>query len=214
MQTVAEYLDKTESAVKKLFDGMDDYLEVLRQAPGVVYSYGTDEDPWDAYDRWASENPEKLKASLDVQRSFIAESFALATLCGGVLQIAAKAIECYPIAIALPDDWAELMRGKAYRSALPFCIGRRVHDVPIGLVIYAGRNQATHFNEVKLIEANAEIFRRLSVGNPSLAARGLHDPAFDLSGSNMTNFASNITALLGWRSFEAYDADMRALLIS
>jgi hypothetical protein len=214
MQTVAEYLDKTESAVKKLFDGMDDYLEVLRQAPGVVYSDGSDEDPWDAYDRWASENPEKLKASLDAERSFIGESFALATLCGGVLQIAAKAIECYPIATALPDDWAELMSGKAYRSARPFCIGRRVHDVPIGLVIYAGRNQATHFNEVKLIEANAEIFRRLSVGNPSLATSGLHDPAFDLSGSNMTNFASNITALLGWRSFEAYDADMRALLIS
>ena len=213
MQTVAEYLDKTESAVRKLFDGMDDYLEVLRQAPGVVYSYGSDEDPWDAYDRWASENPERLKASLDAQRSFIAESFALATLCGGVLQIAAKAIECYPLSIALPDDWAELMSGKAYRSARPFCIGRRVHDVPIGLVIYAGRNQATHFNEGKLSDVNTEIFRRLCAGNPLLAEKGLLDPSFDLDGSSMTNFASNITALLGWRSFAAYDKDMRELLV-
>jgi hypothetical protein len=214
MQTVAEYLDKTESAVKKIFDGMDDYLEVLRQVPGVVYSYGSDEDPWDAYDQWASENPEKLKASLEAQRRFVAESFALATLCSGVLQIAAKAIECFPTVVDLPDDWAELMSAKVYKSARPFCIGRRVHDVPIGLIIYAGRNQATHFNEEKLNDANVEIFRRLSIGNPLFADRGLSDPAFNLNGSNMTNFASNITALLGWRSFEAYDADMRALLIS
>ena len=116
MQTVAEYLDKTESAVKKLFDGIDSYRFVLRGNPEFASSYSQDEDPLDLNDRWASENPEKLKASLDAQRSFIAESFALATLCGGVLQIAAKAIECYPVAIALPDDWVELMSGKAYRS--------------------------------------------------------------------------------------------------
>ncbi len=213
MQTVAEYLDKTESAVRKLFDGIDSYRFVLQGNPEFTSSYSQDEDPLDLNDRWASENPEKLKASLDAQRSFIAESFALATLCGGVLQIAAKAIECYPVAIALPDDWAELMSGKAYRSARSFCIGRRVHDVPIGLVIYAGRNQATHFNEGKLSDVNTEIFRRLCAGNPLLTEKGLLDPSFDLDGSSMTNFASNITALLGWRSFAAYDKDVRELLI-
>ncbi len=214
MQTVVEYLDKTESAVKKLFDGMDDYLEILRQAPGIAYSYGKDEDQWVAYDRWAFENPEKLKASVEAQRSFIAESFALATLCGSVLQIAAKAIECYSVVDKVPVDCEGLLTKKNDKKFRPFCIGRRVHDVPIGLVIYAGRNQATHFNEEKLSDANIEIFRRLCAGNPLLAKKGLHDSAFDLVGSNMTNFASNITALLGWRSFEAYDADMRALLIS
>lgn len=215
MQTVSEYLDKTESAVKKLFDGIDAYLEVLRQEPGIVYSCGKDEDPWVAYDRWASDNPGKLEASLDAQRRFVAESFALATLCGGVLQIAAKAIECYSVVGEVPKDFNDLLKMKGGKPARSFCIGRRVHDVPIGLVIYAGRNQATHYNEKSLKnEVNVEVFRRLCAGNPSLASKGLHDPAFDLSGSNMTNFASNITALLGWRSFEAYDADMRALLIS
>lgn len=215
MQTVSEYLDKTESAVKKLFDGIDAYLEVLRQEPFMPpYVYGIDEDPYEIYYRWAASNPQKISAQQEAQRAFIAESFAMATLCGAVLQIAAKAIECYSVVDEVPKDCDDLLKIKGGNSARSFCIGRRVHDVPIGLVIYAGRNQATHFNEQKLSDANIEIFRRLSVGNPSLAARGLHHPAFDLSGSNMTNFASNITALLGWRSFEAYDADMRALLIS
>ena len=213
MQTVAEYLDKTESAVKKLFDGIDAYLEVLRQEPGIVYSYGKDEDPWDAYDRWAYENPEKLKASLEAQRSFIAEGFALATMCGAVLQIAAKAIECYSVVDKAPVDCEGLLTKKNDKKVRPFCFGRRVHDVPIGLVIYAGRNQATHFNEGKLSDVNIEIFRRLCAGNPLLAEKGLLDPSFDLDGSSMTNFASNITALLGWRSFAAYDKDMRELLI-
>jgi hypothetical protein len=214
MQTVSDYLNKTESAVKRLFDGIDAYLDALRQEPGVVYSYRKDEDPWDAYDRWASEKPEKLKASLEARRRFVAEGFALATLCGSVLQIAAKAIECYSVVDEVPKDCDDLLRMRGGSRVRSFCIGRRVHDVPVGLVIYAGRNQATHFNEEKLNDANIEIFRRLCTGNPLLAAKGLNDPAFDLARSNMTNFASNITALLGWRSFEAYDADMRALLIS
>jgi hypothetical protein len=213
MQTLPEYLKKTESAVKKLFDGMDDYLEVLRQAPGIVYSYGIDEDPWNAYDRWVFENPEKLKASLEAERSFVAESFALATLCGSVLQIAAKAIECYSVVDKVPVDCQGLLTKKNDKKVRPFCIGRRVHDVPIGLIVYAGRNQATHFNEGNLSDTNVEIFRRLCAGNPLLAEKGLLDPSFDLDGSSMTNFASNITALLGWRSFAAYDKDMRELLI-
>jgi hypothetical protein len=215
MQTVAEYLDKTESAVKKLFDGIDAYFEVLRREPSLAsYAFGVNEDPYELYDRWAASNPQKISAQKEAQRQFIAESFAMATLCGAVLQIAAKAIECYSVVDEVPKDCDDLLKMRGGNPARSFCIGRRVHDVPIGLVIYAGRNQATHFNNEKLNAPNVEIFRRLCAGNPLLAAKGLLDPAFDLSGSNMTNFASNITALLGWRSFEAYDADMRALLIS
>ncbi len=196
METAAEYLDKTESAVKILFDGIDAYFEVLRNE----------------HVQLAAENPEKLQAAFEAQRSFVAEYFALATLCGAVLQIAAKAIECYSKVDDVPEDCQDWINSKQWVTARPFCIGRRVHDVPIGLVIYAGRNQATHFNEKKLFELNEAIFRRLSVGNSSIKNKDLLDPSFDLSNPNLTIFADNITRLLGWRSFHEYDEDMRALL--
>jgi hypothetical protein len=210
METAAEYLDKTESAVKILFDGIDAYFEVLRNEPSGVRSHSQGEVPLHEYVQWAAENPEKLQAAFQAQRSFVAESFALATLCGAVLQIAAKAIECYSKVDAVPEDCQDFFSRPAIR---PFCVGRRVHDVPIGLVIYGGRNQATHFNDEELHPLNEAIFRRLSNGNPSIVDKGLRDPSFDLSDRKMTNFASNITTLLGWQSFHEYDEDMRALLL-
>jgi len=194
METAAEYLDKTESAVKILFDGIDAYSEVLRNE----------------HVQLAAENPEKLQAAFEAQRRFVAEYFALATLCGAVLQIAAKAIECYSKVDDVPEDCQDSFSGPKIRL---FCIGRRVHDVPIGLVIYAGRNQAIHFNDEKPHQASEKIFRRLSVGNSSIKNKDLLDPSFDLKNPNLTNFASNITTLLGWQSFHEYDADMRALLV-
>lgn len=210
METAAEYLDKTESAVRILFDGIDAYFVVLRNEPSGVRSHSHGEDPSHEYVQWAAENPEKLQAAFEAQRRFVAESFALATLCGGVLQIAAKAIECYSKVDDVPENCQYFFSQPATR---PFCIGRRVHGVPIGLVIYAGRNQATHFNEKKLSELNELIFRRLSDGNPSILDKGLRDSSFDLLNPNLTNFASNITTLLGWQSFHEYDEDMRALLL-
>jgi hypothetical protein len=213
METAAEYLDKTESAVKILFDGIDAYFEVLRNEPSGVRSHSQGELPLHEYVQWAAENPEKLQAAFEAQRSFVAESFAFATLCGAVLQIAAKAIECYSMVDDVPEDCQDWINSKQWVTARPFCIGRRVHDVPIGLVIYAGRNQATHFNEKKLYGLNKTIFQRLSDRNPSILDKGQRDPSFDLSNPNLTIFADNITTLLGWRSFHEYNADMRALLL-
>ncbi|MEP6887777.1 MAG: hypothetical protein ABI945_05585, partial [Nitrospirales bacterium] len=38
------------------------------------------------------------------------------------------------------------------------------------------------------------------------------DPAFNLQNAQLINFASNITGLLGWRSYDAYAVDMQQLL--
>ena len=212
METAAEYLDKTESAVKILFDGIDAYFEVLRNEPSGVRTHSQGEVPLHENGQRIAENPEKLQA-FKAQRSFVAEYFALATLRGGVLQIAAKAIECYSMVDDVPEDCQDWINSKQWVTARPFCIGRRVHDVPIGLVIYAGRNQATHFNEKKLYGLNETIFQRLSDRNPSILDKDLRDPSFDLLNPNLTIFADNITTLLGWRSFHEYNADMRALLL-
>ena len=95
MQSATEYLKRTESAVRRLFDGIDSYLGRLREATGVVFvtsePYGPAQDA--EYEAWSIANAEKIAAARDAEQEFIAESFALDTLSGAVLQVADKALE-------------------------------------------------------------------------------------------------------------------------
>lgn len=213
MQNAAEYLDKTRSAVAKLFDGIDTYLAFLRQhSTTFVTSYTNEEDWQKQYQAWYEANHSKIQAALDAQKQYLGESFAQAALCGAVLQIAAKAIECYSKNTQIPQDWETFI--KPGSKSVPFCIGRLIRGVPLGLVIYAARNQHTHFEDQNLREPNIEVFRRLAInhgygkGNTELIV----DPAFDLDTESINSFASNVTALIEWRSVDAYASDMRKLL--
>src|SRR3990167_6929857 len=100
-----------------------------------------------------------------------------------------------------------------FRS-VPFCTGRLVRGVPLGLIVYAGRNQHTHFEDQNLREPNVEVFRRLAMyhGLGKADKQSVVDPAFHLDTESITSFAHNITALIEWRSLDAYESDMRQLL--
>jgi hypothetical protein len=212
MQTAAEYLNKTESAARKLFEGIDSYTSILRQHPTSAFTTSyTDEADFQAqYEAWAKQNAGLIRASIEAQREYVAESFAQATLCGAVLQVAAKAIECYSNNKSVPLDWLSLI--KPTSKGVPFCTGRLIRTIPLGLVIYAARNQHTHFEDEELREPNVSVFERLAVNHGIKTDQLIRDPAFDLQNTGLVSYASNCTALIGWRSYEAYEHDMHALL--
>jgi len=213
MQNAAEYLDKTRSAAAKLFEGIDTYLALLRQDLTMfVTSYANHEDFQRQYDTWYETNRSSIHTALEAQKQYLGESFAQATLCGSILQLAAKAIECYSKNTEIPEDWKSLISPGA--KPVPFCTGRLVRGVPLGLVIYAGRNQHTHFEDQSLREPNVEVFHRLATnhGYGKERTEPQVDPAFHLGTECINSFANNITALIEWRSVEAYETDMRKLL--
>lgn len=212
MQSAAEYFDKTRSATCKLFEGINDYRSILR--PTIFAAACTHSEDWkQKYDSWCTENKEKIEADIDAQLKYLGEIFAQAVLSGSILQIAAKAIECYSTNTEIPLEWSDLI--KPGTKPVPFCIGKLIRGVPLGLIIYAGRNQHIHFEDEKLREPNATIFNKLSLNHEySMAGSRVcfNDPAFDLKSSNFKSFANNITALIEWRSIEAYEKDMKILL--
>ena len=213
MQNAAEYLDKTRSAAAKLFEGIDSYLMLLRKHPTTfVSSYTSKEDYQKKFDAWKKENHSQIQAGLEAQKEYLGESFAQATLCGSILQIAAKAIECYSNNTHIPEEWTPFIRPG--NKAVAFCTGKLIRGVPLGLVIYAARNQHTHFEDQAIREPNVEVFRRLAsnYGNVGISTNSFVDPAFDLGTKSITSFANNITALINWRSLQTYEADMRELL--
>lgn len=212
MQSAAEYLDRTASAVRNLFDGIDSYLAVLRRAvPPVFVSSSANRALADAeFETWRKRHDSEIKAALDAQRDYFAQSFALATLCGSVLQVAAKGVENFSKSQAVPPEWSALI--KPEHKAARYCIGKPVRSVPLGLVVLAGRNQHMHFGDDPLREPNVTVFQRLATYYTAKDDPDYRDPAFDLENKILTSFAHNITALIGWRAYEAYDADMRELL--
>jgi len=195
MQTIDTYISKTESAARKLFEGIQDYTSILdairRQAE---------------FDTQSEQREEAIANSLRAQRQYSEEVFALATLCGAVLQLAAKAIEIYSTNSDVPRGLESIVGSG---NSVRFCIGRETWGLPIGLIIMAGRNQHTHFNETKLNRINLEIFDRLASyhGIP-----GYKDPAFDLDNPKFVSCAHNVTAILGWRSYDVYVTDLLAML--
>ncbi len=71
MQNAAEYLEKTRSAVAKLFEGIDTYLALLRQHPTFVTSYTNQEDLLSQYDVWFETNCSSIRAALEAQKQYI-----------------------------------------------------------------------------------------------------------------------------------------------
>lgn len=157
MQTPKEYLDKTESAVRRLFEGIDEYLAVLRRATGVTFVTGTPSGrEQDAeFDAWQAANCARLEAARQAEHEYLAETFAVDTLCGAILQVAAKALEAYGRNTTLPDGLPPAVKARHAR----YCVGRIVRTLPLGLIVFAARNQHTHFNDVALLEPKATLIK-------------------------------------------------------
>ncbi|MDD2744761.1 MAG: hypothetical protein PHV02_21070 [Rhodocyclaceae bacterium] len=210
MQTAADYLRLTATAVQLLFEGIESYISILRVATGVTFltsePYGPKQDA--EFEDWKQTNAERLAAARAAEQSFLAEVFALDTLCGAVLQVAGKALEIYGQNSEVPQGLPSSIKSKHAK----YCIGRRVRTVPLGLVIYAARNQHTHFNDDALREPSASILRLLATARGYGGNQEFADPAFDVNNPYLTSLSSNITSLVGWRSYEDYAADMHALL--
>jgi len=206
MNTASDYLRLTSSAVQLLFEGIESYISILKVANGVTFltsePYGLKQDI--EFKAWMQANAKRLAAARTEEQRFFAQIFALDTLCGAVLQIADKALEMYGQNLEVPPDLPSSIKRKHAR----YCIGRRVRTVPLGLVIYAARNQHTHFNDAALREPSESILRLLATAH----GHDIVDPTFDVNNLHLISLSSNITSLMGWRSYENYLADMHALL--
>lgn len=210
MQSAIEYLDKTESATRILFDAINKYNEPLRLSSiCFVSSAANGKSRMIEFKNWAKKNKKEIAISSQAQQDYFAESFSKAAICGAVLQIALKAIERYSQNNTIPPKWISVI-GKN-KTTPKFCLGRQIRDIPIGLIIYAGRNQHMHFGDKQLLEPSNSVFDCLAMYYCE-QAESLRDSAFDLLNPRLVSFASNIISLLEWHSYDDYSKDLSQLL--
>lgn len=208
--TLKEYMDSHEVAVRQLFDSLAYYHELIKHSipPGFnsdmmpLHVDATSEDIEKAFRRYYDEHPEFRKKQEEANKGFTvyeANALAHATICGSILQVAHMAISIF----SKYNGECQVLTGDHRR----FGIGRKVNGLPLGLIIYAGRNQYNHWDEEPR-KATQEIFGLIATHN----LKGGKDPAFNLEINNLNIYSHNILGLIGWKIYEDYTKDMIDML--
>lgn len=223
---VREYISQTQHAVNGMFDLLNHYDSLLREAvqatPTFAFRHsGCEVELKGAHDNWLTQPPiqEARDHAEALWEKHSAIAFSRHIISGSILQIAFKAIELFSTnSSSTPelDVFIEHLSSKKRAKCLKFMIGRQVKHVPIGLMIYAGRNQYNHFDEDSLTDkVNIKVFEALAWedGSEFDDGKDFKNPSFDLE-YELTRVRSSIMlSALGWKTYPDYHADMRSLLL-
>jgi len=211
MENIQDYILQTKSAVQKIYEAYNSYSELMQIPERPAFFFWGDSESEEnkiAYEKWQIKNHEVLEERRKRDDEFAFEFFARSTLCGSILQFAFKAIELFSEGNDIPLGLENLV--KKYQ-AMKFCTGRIVDNLPIGLIIYAGRNQSMHFNNLKN-ELNIEIFKRLSLWYSERFDKWFIDSYYDLENKALIHYSENILYKLDWISYERYENDLSNML--
>ena len=134
--------------------------------------------------------------------------FAESLLAGLILQAAYTAIRLYSPPRLVPPDWQALIPSGS--DTARFCVGKLKHGVPTGLIVYAGRNQFSHWDE-QLNRVPERVFRLLA---NAFDDDPLWDMVFELQTGVTHSFCAGpvLFLALGWKSYDVYLAEMIEML--
>lgn len=174
-------------------------------APIFISSTQNEQEREKELQAWLDKHADAIEAARKAERRYFDESFALATICGAVLQVADKAIEVFSTRPDALPGWEGVVTEQSAR----YCVGRVVRNAPLGLIVLAGRNQHMHFDDDKPRKLSVAVFDRLAIYHGRNTDPEIRDPAFDLRNDRLVSYAHNIAAILKWDSYDAYEADLR-----
>jgi len=213
METIDQYLKQTESAVKRIYDSYYSYYELMKEPERPVFFYCGDtntEEYRKERDKWEEENKDIIGERTKRDNEFAFETFARSTLCGAILQFGYTAIKLFSNNTTVPHEFKNVI--KENTSAAKFCIGRVIEDIPSGLIVFAGRNQAMHYEDKKFNEPTPTVFYRLCNYYSERFQKWYKNSYFDLDGSNHGHFAENILNKLEWMNYSLYEQEIRKML--
>lgn len=194
-----EYLKSMEPAVRAQFELLNWYYALTTPPPLVTDETGLVQ--------WTEENRkwfERINEIGDLE-------YAKAMLCGGIAQVAYIAIKEYSQNDSVDESDATDFSISSQAPAVKFCIGRRVHGIPLGLLVYAARIQYNHWEDGTPTNPVAEaVFRKLYNHHRT-------NPMFDLAymldwpiHRPVTHYV--LRGEMGWRSYDHYINNIREML--
>jgi len=185
--SIKKYLKVTEPAVRLLFKGLNSYDS---NKPHSIAQY------------MDQSGLIRMSKQQNAYEKYYVLEFSKATLSGSILQIAFMAIKKFSTSGNVTRQCK--LFGVKTNS---YCVGREVHNIPIGLLIYAGRIQYNHWDEGKLTNPVVrKVFDHLySTYNDDQS----FDMAYDLNYPQPRPVSHYIVRHeLNWKTMDDYSKDM------
>lgn len=203
--TFEEYMSQAEFAVKQLFDSLKYYRDLLEKEMAIrpVFSTTgcTEDEHLEQAKKFFDDNKEQNDAANKLSSELLGLKDSQALICGSILQVAFTAISKF----STYDGECMVLKKKKVK----FGIGREVNNIPLGLVIYAGRNQYNHWDDEKPHDQTKLLFDLIATKNNELDYK---DPCFNLDLGVIDIYSHNILGLIGWKIYEEYEKDMIDML--
>lgn len=219
-----KYLAQTEHAVKGMFEMLAYYDGLLKASveriPHIAIRHsGKGGEFQQLHGQWLNQPDIKKKTfEAECARDEVSASmFSRHVISGSILQIACKAIELFSSNKEPKSEYAFLFEGVVSKKPkyYKFLVGRLIKRVPIGLIIYAGRNQYNHFDEAPLRDkVNINVFEALALEDGSMFDDGMDfkNPSFDLEYAPIRVRSSIMLSALGWKTYQDYYVDMQSII--
>lgn len=202
-KTADEYFKITEHSVRHLYAGLDSCWAYYKMAL----------EHWNISkvgQPLTEENKDALEKYLELSQKYFDLKFSESIFAGGILQIAFMAIQLYSSNKSIPNSCVTLVQSK-HKTAIPFCIGQEHHGIPIGLIVYAGRNQYNHWDDDESHEVTDKVFSALS---DAFFDNAWSDMAFDLSNPTINIYANEILlTAMKWSSYDTYLHELKSMLM-
>ena len=151
-------------------------------------------------------NSKTLGESSKHQKNYTSVDIAREVISGSIIQIAYIATKLYAklnekphCAIRFEAEINRLIKENKSTKAKPisfpekFCVGREIGGLPIGLIIFAARNQYNHIDADRLKGVNEVVFNHMHCLWPN-PPNGM---SFDLCDNNFY-YSYSVLAALGW----------------
>jgi hypothetical protein len=184
-----KYLQETKLAVGLALDLIEKRKQHIEKI--VSLSGGVVADSAEEAERLAWEKYEKNRTKIEAYaKELTKKEFSTAVMAGAVLQIAKQGLSLVLSKKPEPSQ------------------GRQIRSVHSSDIIWAGRNQAIHFEEGHFHKHTYEIFDKLAINH---GMRNVHrDISFDLRNPlwKKKSMALNVISLLEWSSYKHYHDDM------
>ena len=213
------YIKECETAILQIYKGLEYYKDLLDNCFSTEVLTIPIDTPAEEIDRitekWAEDNKDKISEEAENQRRYFAQSFSKQTLCGALLQIAFMGIKIYGKPTDIPENIIGFApkKSNSRNTFKKFCSGRIVRGLPIGLIVYAGRNQYNHHDESdSLSKTNSQIFEIISKNHGIKDHEDIKEPGLDLNNEKLEIYSSNILSILGWFNLENFENDLNSIL--
>ena len=194
METARSYLERTKPAAEGLFKLLNGY-------------------DWDKMRAFVELTRVRTLEELNVRKgAFEATDVAREVIAGSILQLAYFAIDKFVVfagksagALHFESEMNRLLHESSKPRikgsfSLPekFCVGREIGDLPLGMLVFAGRNQYNHYDEERLNVVNEVIFNALHQMWPE----PVNGRSFNLyEGNRFRSFS--VLCALGWVANDA-----------